>query len=100
MLSGGEARELEAWLVSARQWCESAQTMVGAATELTNSSRGLATLIAEAQTESLSSGEDDREQLASQLRLLAQTIEDEGRWLRDRFLATEADLELYRDLLD
>ena len=38
--------------------------------------------------------------LGSDLRRLAQTIEDEGRSLRDRFLATEADLDLYKELLD
>ncbi len=99
-LSDGEAEMLETWLHSAQGWCQTAQTMVGAATELTNASRTLAALIAEGGARPLSSTEDDREELATRLRLLAEEIEDEGRVLRNRFLTTEADLALYADLLD
>ena len=100
MLSEGEAREFEAWMSTARRWCESAQEMVAAATGLTNSSRELAALITGERDAALSTNGEDREMLGSDLRRLAQTIEDEGRSLRDRFLATEADLDLYRELLD
>jgi hypothetical protein len=100
MLTEGEAREFEAWMSTARRWCESAQEMVGAATELTNSSRELAELIAGGQDAARRSNGEEREMLGSDLRRLAQTIEDEGRALRDRFLATEADLDLYKELLD
>ena len=100
MLTEGEAREFEAWMTTARRWCESAQSMVGAATELTNSSRELAALITGGGDATLSSNGEDRGVLGTDLRRLAQTIEDEGRSLRNRFLATEADLDLYRELLD
>ena len=100
MLTEGEAREFEAWMSTARRWCESAQDMVGAATELTNSSRELAALITGEGGAAMSANGEDRGVLGSDLRRLAQTIEDEGRSLRDRFLATEADLDLYRELLD
>ena len=99
MLTEGEAREFEAWMSTARRWCESAQEMVGAATELTNSSRELAELITRGDA-ALSANGEDRGVLGSDLRRLAQTTEDEGRSLRDRFLATEADLDLYKELLD
>ena len=102
MLSDGQALEMEAWLRSARCWSESAQAMVGAATELTNASRSLAARFAERPRASLAA--DDREhvdpQLEAQLRLLAETIEDEGRELRDRYLTTEAEIQLYGTLLD
>ena len=39
-------------------------------------------------------------ELTAQLRLLAETIEDEGRELRDRYLTTQAELDLYANLLD
>ncbi len=100
MLSGAEAEELEAWLFSARRWCESAQTMVSASTELTTSSRDLATTVAGRASSPPSSRDDDPGALAAGLRLLAETVEDEGRELRDRFLTTESELELYRELLD
>lgn len=100
MLSEGEAREFEAWLSTARRWCEGAQEMVGAATELTNASRELAVLITEGGGGAPSWSDEKRDALGAELRQLAQTVENEGRSLRDRFLATEADLELYRQLLD
>jgi hypothetical protein len=100
-LSYREIRELEAWVRSARRWSESAQAMVAATTELTNVSRFLATTLAERPPGWLSSpGDDGGEKLATDLRRLAETVEDEGRELRDRFLQTEADLAVYKDLLD
>lgn len=99
MLTEGEAREFEAWLSTARRWCEGAQEMVGAATELTNASRELAVLITGGGG-APSWDDEKRDALGAELRQLAQTIEEEGRSLRDRFLATEADLDLYRQLLD
>jgi hypothetical protein len=104
VLSESEAWAMEAWLRSAQRWSTSAQTMVGAATELTNSSRTLAAQLDAAPVARFSPSPsphraDDRADLQAQLRLLAETIEDEGRELRDRFLATQADLEVYCDLL-
>jgi hypothetical protein len=100
MLSEGQVREMEAWLRSARLWSETSQAMVGAATGLTNASRSLAGQF-EPPSASLFSDEGDQgAQLATQLRLLAETIEDEGRELRDRYLTTEAEIALYTNLLD
>jgi hypothetical protein len=100
LLSDAESGELEAWLLSARRWCESSQQMVSAATELTNSSRALAVTVADRPPDTVSASKEDRKALAARLRLLAETIEDDGRELRDRFLTTETELELYRELLD
>jgi alkylhydroperoxidase family enzyme len=100
MLSEQQVRELEAWLRSAKLWAESSQAMVGAATGLTNASRSLAGQL-EGPSASHFSDEGARgARLATQLRLLAETIEDEGRELRDRYLTTEAEIALYTNLLD
>jgi hypothetical protein len=88
---------MEAWVRSAKRWSEASHTMVTAATELTNASRTLA-----AQLDGRAVSRDqlrDRADLQAQLRLLAETIEDEGRELRDRFLSTQANLQVYSDLL-
>jgi hypothetical protein len=100
MLSEEQVREMEAWLRSARLWSETSQAMVGAATELTNASRSLAGRFEGPSTSPLSDDGDRGAQLATQLRLLAETIEDEGRELRDRYLTTEAEIALYANLLD
>ena len=47
-----------------------------------------------------SGSSDGGAELASQLRLLAETIEDEGCELRDRYLTTEAEIALYANLHD
>jgi hypothetical protein len=99
-LSDREVRELEAWVRSAMGWSESAQAMVAATTDLANKSRMLATTLAGRPPGWLSSpGDDGGEKLASDLRRLAETVEDDGRELRERFLQTEADLALYKDVL-
>ena len=100
MLSEGQVREMEAWLRSAKLWSESSQAMVGAATGLTNASRSLAGQFEQPLTPLVSDDSGRSPQLATQLRLLAETIEDEGRELRDRYLTTEAEIALYTRLLD
>jgi len=102
MLSEEQVRGMEAWLRAARRWSQTAQAMVAAATELTNSSRSLAGQVAEGPRPSLAANHRDHgdSTLEAQLRLLADTIEDEGRELRDRYLTTQAELELYATLLD
>ncbi len=83
MLTESDAWAMEAWVRSAKRWSEASQAMVTAATELTNASRTLA-----AQLDGRAVSRDqlrDRADLQAQLRLLAETIEDEGRELRDRF---------------
>jgi hypothetical protein len=100
-LTEAHARELEAWLRAAQLWSQTSQAMVGAATGITNASRSLAVILDEKLAESGSDeGEDGDGQLAAQLRLLAETIEDEGRELRDRYLTTAVEIELYASLLD
>lgn len=99
MMNDAQAREMEAWLRSARTWSEASQAMVGAATELTNVSRSLAGQF-EHPSAPFSNGGDRGAQLATQLHLLAETIEDEGRELRDRYLTTEAEIAMYTSLLD
>ena len=102
MLSEEQIREMETWMRAARSWSQTAQAMVAAATELTNASRSLAGRLGEGPPPSRAA--DDRDHagstLEAQLRLLADTIEDEGRELRDRYLTTQAELELYATLLD
>jgi hypothetical protein len=88
---------MEMWVGSAKRWSEASQSMVTAATELTNASRTLA-----AQLDGRAVSRDqlrDRADLQAQLRLLAETIEDDGRELRDRFLSTQANLQVYTDIL-
>jgi hypothetical protein len=100
-LSDGQARAMEAWLRSAKLWSESAQHMVGAATELTNASRSLADDFEPQPSPPVSGDQGDRARhFAAQLRLLAETIEDESRELRDRYLTTDAEIRLYANLLD
>ena len=97
MLTESDAWAMEAWVRSAKHWSEASQSMVTAATELTNASRTLA-----AQLDGRAVSRDqlrDRADLQAQLRLLAETIEDEGRELRSRFLSTQANLQVYSDLL-
>ena len=98
MLNDRQIRELETWLRSAKLWSETSQAMVGAATDLTNASRSLATQFERPPAGSDKADHGDR--LTAQLRLLAETIEDEGRELRDRYLTTQAELDLYAGLLD
>jgi hypothetical protein len=102
MLSEEQVHEMQAWLGAARSWSQTAQAMVGAATELTTASRSLASRLAEGPPPSLAA--DDRDHagstLEAQLRLLADTVEDEGLELRDRYLTTQAELEVYATLLD
>jgi hypothetical protein len=100
MLSDREARELESWLRSARAWAMSAQAMVRTATDLTNASRDLAVRLDQRPPSPLTASETDHGPgLAQQLRDLATRVEDDGRELRDRYLATEANLTLYASLL-
>jgi hypothetical protein len=99
MLSEGQVRAMEAWLRSAKLWSETSQAMVGAATKLTNASRSLAGQFERPSTPLVWDDGDRGAELATQLRLLAVTIEDEGRELRDRYLTTESEIALYTDLL-
>jgi hypothetical protein len=89
-LNDGEAREMQAWVFAASAWGEAAQSLVGAATYLALRSRELSDLL---------DGGDGRGLLAKSLRTLAGAVESETAELRDRYLATAANLDEYRDLL-
>jgi hypothetical protein len=97
VLSESDAWAMEVWIRSAKRWSEASQAMVIAGTELTNASR---TLAAQLDGRAVARAHlRDRADLQAQLRMLAGTIEDEGRELRDRHLATQAKLGVYTDLL-
>ncbi len=98
MLNEGDARAMRAWVVAAKGWSESAQTYVGAATELATVSRGVADRIGDGSPGSASDGVDEPP-LADELRMLAETVELETRELRDRYLITAAAIDEYADVL-
>lgn len=101
MLSRDEAREMEPWFRAAQAWSVSAQAMVRTATDLSNASRTLADDMVEGSPAAFNwEGADHRSELVSQLRVLADTIEDDVRGLRDRYLTTAAELDVYEKLLD
>jgi hypothetical protein len=101
VLTGAEARELEPWFRAAQAWSVSAQAMVQSATDLSNASRMLADEMIEGSPAAFNQESADHgPEMASQLRRLADTIEDDVRGLRDRYLTTAAELDLYEELLD
>jgi hypothetical protein len=98
MLSEGEARAMQEWVVAANGWSGSAQHLVAAATELATVSRGVADRIEGAPSGSLSDyGRGPP--LSEQLRELADDVEAETRELRDRYLATAASIDEYAEVL-
>ena len=102
MLSDGDVVALELWVALARRWAEASQMMVGAAGDLTMSSRELADLIGgggngNGDGDGFVAG--DRDALADDLRLLADAIETEGCEQRDRYLVMATTIQQYRDLL-
>jgi hypothetical protein len=100
VLTDGDARALEGWVVAANDWSEAAQGFVGAAGALALVSRTLAEELhgdGAALDASIQAGRHD---LARDLRLLAETVEDETEELRDRYLQTAASIEGYQELLN
>jgi hypothetical protein len=100
VLSDSDAQALEAWVVGARDWSEAAQSFVAAAGGLALVSRTLADELygnGAALGTSILAGRHD---LARDLRLLAETVEDETEELRDRYLQTAASIEGYQELLN
>jgi hypothetical protein len=91
MLTQGEADHMERWIVVARRWGESSQGMVGLSTDLSTLSRELADRLDRGLGGS--SDRSMREDLARQLRSLAEVIEEQVRTLRDDYLATAASLD-------
>ncbi len=98
MLSEGEARAMQEWVVAANGWSGSAQRLVAAATELATVSRGVANRIEGPPSGSLSDyGRGPP--LPEQLRELADDVEAETRELRNRYLATAASIDEYAEVL-
>lgn len=99
-LSDGDARALAGWVLAARDWAEATQEVVGTATVLATVSREVSDRLDGRRISpgGLGSAEDG-EALAEGLRLLADAVENEAADLRDRYLATAASLEQYRDVL-
>ena len=95
MLSDKDAAAMEAWVLAANGWSEAAQSLVGAAAALALASRSLA----EAVGSSGPARSEDGEALGVSLRLLGDEVEGETAGLRDRYLATAANIEQYRDIL-
>jgi hypothetical protein len=95
MLSEGKAAAMEAWVRAANGWSESAQSLVGAAAELALASRSLANAVDGPGPATNPEGEA----LAVSLRQLGTEVEHETASLRDRYLATAANIGQYRDVL-
>jgi hypothetical protein len=92
MLSQDEAHHMERWIVVARNWGESSQGLVGASTDFSTVSRDLADRL-DVGSDPLSDG-TMREDLARELRQVADVIESQIRIMRDDYLATAASLDV------
>lgn len=84
-----DAAEFEGWLRSAQGWAEASLALVSASTVLSTDSLDLADHLEGAKHDGL----------PAQLRDLAAAVERDSSDHRDRYLATAADLEQYRDVL-
>jgi hypothetical protein len=91
MLTPGEAGQMERWIVVARSWGESSQSLVGLSTDFSTLSRDLADRLD--RPSGPPSDRSMREDLAGELRNLAGVVEEQMRTLRDDYLATAATLE-------
>jgi len=93
------AQEITRWVVAASRWGRATQSMVGAASDLALTSRSLADALdisSDGQVQPLDQPDDE---LAGNLRLLGAEVEADTKELRDRFLATEANLPEYRQII-
>jgi hypothetical protein len=99
-LSDSDAAAMEAWVVAANSWSETAQALVGAAAGLALASRSLADSVDDGPRPAVAEAEaSEAGALAVSLRLLGDEVERETAGLRDRYLATAANIEQYRDIL-
>ena len=104
MLTDGDVRALEVWVVSARAWAESSQALVGAAIELTASSEALADRLSNGHRALLSLngdgkvGDVERDRLVADLRALAVEVEEETSKHRERYLQMAASIDQYAQL--
>lgn len=99
MLTDGNAAAMETWVGAASGWGEAAQGLVEAAADLALASRSLADSVDGVDGVNGYPDESDKEALAVSLRLLGEEVEKETAALRDRYLATAANLEQYRAIL-
>ena len=90
MFDEGEIVAMESWVLSAQEWSEASQGLVGAAASLALSSRTLADeLRSNTQSFDAETGVS-LVALQQELRTLANTVEDESASSRDAYLATAA----------
>ena len=92
MLSDADARAIRAWIEAADVWARTAQALVGAATELATVSRDIAVAVDGRPTGDGWSAAD--------MRQLADEVERDTTVLRDAYLATAANMDQYRQVLD
>jgi hypothetical protein len=92
------AQEMRMWVVAASRWGQASQTVVGAAANLALASRTLADAIDTSHVDRSPTGRR-RQALAGDLRGLSDEVEADTEELRDRFLATEANLAEYRQII-
>jgi len=95
-----DVRQMRGWVVAANSWGEAAQTLVGAAADLTLASRTLADTIESSAASRSGPGNPRRKALHDGLRVLGDEVESESQALRDRYLATAANLAEYQEILD
>jgi hypothetical protein len=98
VLTDGDALALERWVGVANSWSEAAQALVGAASELGIESRELATRFGGRDPDP-SSAAAGAPSFSARLETLAGSVESETSELRDRYLATAATLDQYREFL-
>jgi hypothetical protein len=98
MLTPAELSRMESWIASGLQYGESSQGLVGASAEFAKVSRDLADLLgqrADRQFDRFA-----RDELAGELRHLAEVIESQCRVLRDDQLATASSMEVLSTAFD
>ena len=93
------ATQMKGWVVAANAWGEAAQTLVGAAADLTLASRTLADTIESSDVARGEPIDPRRTALHQRLRVLGDEVEGESQALRDRYLATAANLADYQEVL-
>ena len=94
-----DVEQMEGWVVAANAWGMAAQTMVGAAADLTLASRTLADSLQTSDGARDGPRDPRRKALREGLRVLGDEVEGESQALRDRYLATAANLAEYQEIL-
>jgi hypothetical protein len=100
MFSEGELLAMEGWMLAAQEWSEASQALVGTAASLALSSRTLADELKSNERTSDGPSGPSLATLEDELRLLAETVEEESSSARDAYLATAARIATYGELFD